>query len=328
MTRPAPDFRVTADSKDVTDAIRERLMSLTVTDAAGMESDTVEFTLDDRGGGIALPRTGALLSVRLGYREGGLRFMGDFTVDETALSGPPMRMTVRGRAADFRGGIKRPRTRPWHGVAIGEIVADIAAEYGLIPACAARFAAEVVDHMDQADESDLHFLSRLAAARGAVAKPAAGRLVFAPAGEAKSVSGKSLPAKTLTAGGITSWEATLAERGKYPAAAAKWYDVIAGAEKTVTAGSGAPVFTIQKRFASESEAAAAAEARRAAFARGEGTLRIKCPGDPDLMAEAELTVTGIRSGVDGAWRMTRVVHRIDAGGYSCDIEAERMEADK
>ena len=46
-----PAFRIIVDRhQDVTDSIRERLLSLRVSDEEGHESDSVEVRLDDRGG--------------------------------------------------------------------------------------------------------------------------------------------------------------------------------------------------------------------------------------------------------------------------------------
>jgi len=317
-----PIFRILADSVDVTAAIARRLMSLSISDAAGVESDTMEIALDDRDGSIELPRTGAELDASIGYKHSGLVAAGVFTVDEIGLSGPPMGMTIRARAADLRQSLKRPRTRPWDNATIGAIVATIAGEHGYSPRCAAGLAGETISHIDQADESDLHFLTRLAAARGAVAKPAGKCLVFAPAGEAKSATGKDLPAVILAAGQMSRWDITLAERGKYPAVTARYYDPVAAQEVPITSGSGEPVYTIGRRYPDQAAAATAAKARMEAFSRGTATLRLTCPGDTRLMAEGRLTVSGIRAGVDGAWSITRVVHRIDRGGYVCEVEAE------
>lgn len=317
-----PDFSILADSTDITAAIRARLLSLSVSDAAGIESDSLELTLDDRDGVIALPRTGAELAVALGYKETGLVRMGLYTVDEIGISAPPRTMTIRARAADLRAGLKRPKTKSWDDVWLSDIVTTIAAEHGYAARVSPAFDSDAIVHIDQVDESDLHFLTRLAGERGAVAKPAAGKLLFVPAGEAKSSSGQQLPVVALAARDIMRWEVTLAERGKYPAVTAKWFDAALAAEQTVTVGSGEPVFTIGRRYPDRAAAGSAAKAKLAAFTRGLATLRLSCPGDGRFLAEGKLTLSGLRSGVDGDWSMVRVTHRLDTGGYACEIEAE------
>ena len=68
-----PLFRIYAGSQEITAAIRDRLIELVVTDEAGIQSDELKLTLDDRrreDGAIAeLPRIGTVLTVSLGYAE-------------------------------------------------------------------------------------------------------------------------------------------------------------------------------------------------------------------------------------------------------------------
>ena len=92
-----PDFRILADSQDITDRIRDRLLSLRVTDEAGIKSDTVEIKLDDRDALIAWPEHGAELEVLLGYQKSGLTRMGLYVVDEVEHGGPPNALTIRAK---------------------------------------------------------------------------------------------------------------------------------------------------------------------------------------------------------------------------------------
>lgn len=83
-----PDFKIIAAGVNITPQIKDRLLSLTITDEAGIKADTVEITLDDRDGLIELPAPGAPLLVFLGYRETGLIPMGLFTSDEVTVTSP------------------------------------------------------------------------------------------------------------------------------------------------------------------------------------------------------------------------------------------------
>lgn len=71
-----PDFKVIAAGINITPQIRDRLLSLTIMDEAGLKSDSVEITLDDRDGLIELPIPGAPLIaaetriLALGFRAG------------------------------------------------------------------------------------------------------------------------------------------------------------------------------------------------------------------------------------------------------------------
>jgi phage protein D len=319
-----PEFKILADSQDITAKIRDRLMELRVTDEAGQDSDAVSIRLDDRDNLIALPRKGAELQVYLGYKATGMAFLGRFVVDETQISGPPDTLTIRGRAADLRQGMKSPKTRSWDGVTLGALVKTIASEHGYKAAVAESLAGVSLGHVDQTEESDLHLLTRLAKPRGAIAKPAGGRLLFVPAGQGKSVTGKSLPSVSLTRGDLSRWDVTFPDRGRYSSVTAEWHDVSGtGQPRTVTMGDGNPVYVLRGRFGSASEAAAAAKAKLASLDRGTGTLSATCGGDPRLAAEATLVLSGIRGGANGSWSLTHVTHVYTPGnGYLCELQGE------
>ena len=51
-----PAYRVTVDGRDISDAVRERLVSLEVADRSGLIADTLTLRLDDSDGLLALPR--------------------------------------------------------------------------------------------------------------------------------------------------------------------------------------------------------------------------------------------------------------------------------
>lgn len=323
-----PAFRVEADGIDITGRLSDRLLSLALVDEAGWQSDTVTIRLDDRtegratGGAIALPRKGAKLRVWLGM--GRPVFMGMFTVDEITVEGPPATLTIAAKAADMRDSLKAPVTRSWHGVTVGDLVAAIAGKHQLTARVAPELAARILDHIDQTEESDLHLLTRLARDFGAVAKPAGGHLVFAPRGQAKSASGKALGAVALTPADVTHWSAMLADRGRYGAVVATWHDA-GGAqlrEVKVEIGAG-PTRRLRDPFASEALARTAAEAEISKINRGKGELSVTAVGTPALAAEAPLTLSGFRAGVDGTWTVTKATHRLDGrSGYVTEVEAE------
>lgn len=321
-----PDYKVLVDNKNVTSAIRQRLLSLSVTDAAGIESDALELCLDNRDGSIEMPRTGAQLDVSLGYKESVMSRIGTYIVDEVSLSGSPDKMTIRARAADLRQSMKSQKTRAWENVTIGSMVSKIAGEHGYTARVSASLARETIAHIDQVDESDLHFLTRLAGDRGAIAKPAGGVLLLVPRGEVLSASGKQMPAATLARQQIQSYEATYAERGKYSAVQARWYDAVAAKEIPISVGAGEPVLSLGRRYRDAAEAKAAARSKLAAINMGKATLSLSVSGNPALMAEVPLTVSGMFPKVNGRWIITQVTHRYDGRGYRCDIEAETPKA--
>lgn len=343
-----PDYRIHADDTDVTAALRDRLIELRVHDEPGIESDTVEVRLDDRaglrGGRIALPRRGADLSVALGYDEAGdseeltpdaralvktgLVTMGLFTVDEVELSGPPDTLTVRAKAADVRDALKQRKTRSWSGKTLGEIIRAVAAEHGLRPAVAEELAGLVTPHLDQTEESDLNLLSRLAERYDAVAKPAARRLLFTPRGAGRSATDKPLERIEVSRAQTAAYRVTLADRDRYGSARAVWRNAAGGVLETVAAGTGEPTAVLREVYASEAEAAAAAQSLLDAFERSVDVLSLTInPGNPALASQTPLSLRDFRPGIDGRWTALRVTHLLDHSGYTTEVAAEEVAAE-
>ena len=219
-----PSFRIVVDgSQDVSQAIRERLLSLRVSDEEGYRSDAVEIRLDDRGGTVELPRRGTELTVELGYdqvpeseQRNGLKPgrvpMGRYTVDEVEISGPPATLAIRAKAADMRAAMKQRRTRSWRRVLLGDLIKTIGRQYGLDARVADELAKIILPHVDQTDESDLHLLTRLGERYDAAARPANGRLVFARRGAAMSATSGALTAVRIAREQAADYRVTLADR--------------------------------------------------------------------------------------------------------------------
>lgn len=316
-----PKYRILADDDDITAAIADRLLSLTITDESGGQTDTVTIEIDNRDKQVAFPRKGVLLAVDLGYAESGLVSMGRYTVDEIELGGPPDKLVIRAHAADMGAGLKERRTRSWDQVTLGDLVATIASEQGLTPKTGPDLAGVQIAHIDQTDESDMNLLTRLGKQYGAVAKVAQGFLIFAPRGQAKSVSGKQIPAVFITESQVSSYRFTFADRGKYKAVIAHWHNTATGERVPVKAGSGKPADTLPGNKPDAATAYAAAAARLAALQRGEGSGSITLPGDPRLAAEGAVTLSGFMDGVDGTWVAQRVTHALK-GGYTTTVSLE------
>lgn len=322
-----PVFRVVAESQNITDKLSGGLLSLTITDNAGIKSDTVEIRLGDADHAIALPRTGAELEVWLGYKETTLEKMGLYTVDEVELSGPPNTLTIRGKAADMNKGLKEPKTRTWQKpgktperITLKDIIETIAGEHGLTPKLGEDFTPIDYDVVNQTNEHDLNLLTRLGRDLGAVAKPAGGFLLFVKRGEAKSASGAVIPPVNLSPEDVTSWTVSLVERGAYSSVKTKYRNADESQEIEVTAGEGEPVYTVRKLFKDEAEAAAAAKAQLDAFQRGKSTVSLELPGNPTFVAEAALNLSGFRDGVNGAWVVETATHTFTNSGYSLSLE--------
>ncbi|MBF0195464.1 MAG: hypothetical protein HQL71_12955 [Magnetococcales bacterium] len=309
------NFQILANGKDITRKIADRLLSLTVVDEAGMNSDTVAISIDDRDSSIEFPRTGAKLEVTLGYEEDKLKKTGVYTVDEVSMSWPPQSMSINGKAANMLEGIKATKTRPWDNITIGDLVNKIAGEHSLIAKVGDDLASMTIEHLDQTSESDLHLLTRLATQYDAISKPVAGKWLFVKRAQGKSVSGKELPVVSLKPKDVTSWNVTISGRAKYGSVTADWHDNLEATREIVKVGEGKPIFNLTQSFPNEAQAKTAAKAALARLKRGTGSLEITVQGNAALMVEGVLVLKGFREGVDGRWSINRVIHTINNKGF-------------
>ncbi|RJF81139.1 late control protein D [Azospirillum cavernae] len=335
-----PVFRLTADRKDITAAIADRLISISYKDEAETKSDRLTLRLDDRprdGSYLAMPSVGTKLEFAIGYKDGGAVSMGSFTVDEIKYSGPVATLEIGAKAAGMETSFRSPVSKSWNDTTLGAIAEAIAKEHGFTVKADPVLAAVPVRHEDQTNESSMAFLTRLASAHDAVAKPVDGYLVLAPKGQAKAVTGKALPGVTLRPGDLTSWTYSYSARseageadkdgadkpGSKGGTKAVYWDKDTAALNAVTVGD--PPYENVKFVSSNPEKAAAdASTKKNEKDREKARFNGSGPGNPRMMAEQRLTLSGFRPGVPTDWRVTSVEHKLDKGGYTCSLDAEQF----
>lgn len=331
-----PQYRVVANSRDITQAIAERLISLRCTDETGIQSDVLEIVLADNDPRkpIDVPASGAELELFIGY-DGKLQRVGMFVFDELEMAGWPGEMVIRARAAIYdasKGGksqLQTQKTRSWpKETKLGDMVSKMAKEHGLQPAISGSLAAIALPAIAQTDESDLHFLTRVAKRYDAMVKPAGGKLVVAKRGETKTLGGAPLPKITLKPQEVSRWRVVQSKRETAGQVVAYWHAVKQARRHSVQVGSGEPVTRLKMYYPTQEMALAAARAELDRRARANRTLSLTLPGRETLLAESPLTLIGFRDGVDGEWIITRVEHAFDSGGYVCNVEAETPNSNK
>ncbi len=315
-----PDFRILANDRDVTGTLRDRLLSLTITEADGETADKLELTFDDRDHAIAEPEINAVLQVWLGPRER-LSDMGRFAVEGFAFSGPPDTLKITATAVDLKSPVRVPTTRAWENRTVRQIVTDIAARAGLEAVVGASVAGISYPYLAQTAESDLHFLTRLAQQIDATAKAAGGRLVVAARADDVNATGDAKTNVVLPREAIVSWSYDLSARAREGAVAAEVHDTATGTRKRKTAGQG-PVRVLRHPVASEAEASAAAQATLDRANRNqieiEASLAIF---EPALFAGGRVTISGLRPAISGTWHVVQVRHQFGGGALVTDLKA-------
>lgn len=327
MTQPVAV--VTIGGQIMGAAFFDRLVSLECTDNEGVRSDTFRAVLNDgpEAGYLAIPERGELVTVALGQIAP--TFIGAYLIDEVTVRCRPYALEFSGKSADVRKDMKRIKVRHWDGKTVSSIVSEIAGEHGLSPRISGDVGSHHYEWIGQEDESDLHFVERLARRHNAVFAVKNGQLIFAEKGSGLSASGLSLSSGEITPANLLrgSCVVRLADRSQYKDVIAYYQDKDQVKRKEVRVQAdpqGVATDRLGEPYASEAEATRAAGSRAKQLQRAADRLSARVDGDPAFAAGAPVTVSGIRPGIDGRpWIIKSVRHRYDkGGGFTTQIEAE------
>jgi hypothetical protein len=323
------DLRVTLDNTDLTDRIRPRLVSLTLTEKRGGEADQLDIVIGDTDGRVALPREGARLQVQLGWRQGGdvtvgLVDKGSFVVDEVGHGGPPDVITIRARSADMTGDLRRRRDGSWHDTRLGAVLGQVAGRQGLTLRCAPALANVPVKTLAQQRESDMALVKRLGREHDAVATFKAGTLIFAPIGAAATPTGKPLAPLAIARREGDTHDFRREKREEAEGVTASWHDRAAAKKKTVTAGKKDGAKRLPRTYASEAEAQRAAKAAAGRARREPLSLSLSLAlGQPDLFPERATRVSGFKAEIDAvSWIVAEVTHSFAGEGLRTSVKLE------
>lgn len=322
---PIPAWKVTLDGADLTERMRPRLLELTLTEQRGDEADELSLQLHDHDGRMAIPARGALLNVAIGWQGVGLVDKGSFTVDEVEHSGTPDTISIRARSADLTKDMRTRKEKSWHNTTLGAILKAIAAKHGLKANIGGKLAAINISHLDQTNESDVHFLTRLAKRFDAVATVKAGTLLFTPIGSGVTTTGLTLPDVTIARRDGDQHRYTVAGRDDYTGVRAFWADKKGATQRDVLVGDDENARRLPGTYHSEKEAREQAEAAFKRIQRGAATLSYSLAlGRPDISPEQRAHVTGFKAEIDATeWLISKVTHTITgSAGFTTQVEME------
>lgn len=193
-----PVAKLTINGKPFNTDALSRIISISLTDKSGFEADELTVSLSDHDGKLALPPKSAEISIALGYIETGVVDKGSYKITEVSWSGTPDTLHITAQSADTSDRFSEAKEKSWHKTSLKEIIESIAAANGYTPIIGKAYQDEKIDHIDQSNESDAAFLSRLAERYDAIATVKHGRLLFVSSGEATTASGQPLPTIRIT----------------------------------------------------------------------------------------------------------------------------------
>lgn len=330
-----PDFSVVAEGKDITRALQQSLVDLTLTDNGGATAKSDELKITLMSETLTLPSKGARLQLSLGFN-GNLVNKGWFVVCGVSSSGPPRKIEIYATAAPMNaekqsGDVLGHKTRSWDDVTIGELVKTVASDNGLKPRVAAALMNIKIDHLDQYAESDANLMTRLARTYNAVSKPTGGYWLFLEQGAAVNASGKSPQAVTISPPEVSTWSYSEGSRGnstgKTTAGSKKssgkigadYYDEADGKTKTTSVEHDGPTISNPWTQPDKSLADHHAKSKKTQANRNERKMTLNGPCRPwhiPLTAECPIVTSGFGEREDRQWLTESLVYSLTESGLS------------
>ncbi|SDP85808.1 Phage late control gene D protein (GPD) [Rhodoferax sp. OV413] len=192
----------------------------------------------------------------------------------------------------------------------------------------AVLAAKAVAHIDQTNESDLNFITRLAQRFDAVATVKKGLLLFLPITGTTISTGKPLPSATIARAKGDSHLYHTSDRVAYRGVRAYWHAPQRAQRRSVLVGLSGNAKRLKESHASEADAHAAAQAEWGRIQRGAATFELTLAlGLPQIAPQTPEQVNGFKPEIDGTdWLVVKAGHRVGDGGFTTRLEMERNHA--
>ena len=223
-----------------------------------------------------------------------------------------------------------------------------------------------ISHIDQTQETDTKFLTRLASLYGAVAAIKAGKLLFLRPGSGVTASGRPIPEMTVTRQDGDRHTFSIADRGAYTGVTASWLHTkdpkpkkvkvkrkpkekhlralehpAAKKKKTTAtktpearegdslAGTEDNVFALTTVYATKAAAMRAAKAKWDKLQRGVAEFSLTLAmGRADLFPETPVRVSGFKAVIDAQpWLISKVTHSLSGSGYTTALDFEVLLSD-
>ncbi|MBQ4826542.1 late control protein D [Leisingera sp. HS039] len=300
MTHPI--VHVTVDGAPVSGAFFNNLVKLIITDREGIRSDTLEMVFNDAPPHFQSPRRGAVVKAAISY--GGEVFTGAYVVDRVEYACLPYTITVKGHSADLRAGMKTSKTKHWDSASVKDIVKEKAGDHGLEAKISDAVSGHVYDWFGQQDETDLHFLERLARLHGALFAIKNGALLWLERGKGKTADGTVIPALQVLRPSVVKGTLKISETDvdRYAKVKCYWQDRKGAKRQEVVVDADPEAsgeHTLRTPCGSKAEAEAAAKAAAREMMRGLIETSCSIEGRPGMVAGQLAFYSGVRPGVDG-----------------------------
>ena len=321
------NWSVAINGTDRTGGMAKYLTDISVTDKAGVTSDSCSLTFDDTAGQLRLPHNDEEIMIRL---NGVKVFSGIVSAVRSKgdLGGGRM-LSVTGKGVDTRGKAKEGQRFHMDDATLGNFLKKSAEKAGFSIDVHADLASLKRSYWSNDRQSFLHLGERMARELGATFKVRGKKAVLAPRG-----LDLGLPAIVGVVGSnVISWDISPdLGRGRFSAGSIDYLDRETGKIETAnesfdTGASKAEATQVGRELAAnKDEAKQKLKGRKQDANREGGKGSVVLNITPSAQAEGLFTLSGARAGVDGTYKITSVTHKASrSGGATTSLQLEQPQ---
>jgi phage protein D len=309
--------------------VTDHLISVNIVLNSGKDPDKIDVKLSDPFSQLPRPRDKAKIYCTLGYIGGKKRKHGPFIVDEYAGDFDEdigEFLSIKGTSVDLQSKIKNRATKTHKKKTLGDIIKAEAGAEGFGAYVSPDIASFYYKHFHRGEKSLMQMIGELAETHDGIEKYKDGKVFFMSRALGMTASGGLLQ-HTLSRSELKSWNWVRTFRNNYKGVKASNRDHDEGKRKVSKEplGDGDAWYEIRKLFPNEELAKTAVKSKAKQLKRDERNITIKTKiGDPDLLEQVDLTLTGISPEVNMAWVTKTATHEYDAdaNGYNSEATCE------
>jgi len=302
-----PIYVLVVNGADVTTKMYENSASMTYTDNDGDEADSLDIRIAGKWDIVKFTDTAELW---LGYASSNVWHIGTFTIQSVKIGA--FETSIKATSANFNDGLKEKSDTVHKDRTIKSIVEEIANKQGLKVHCDVEGSLK---YLLQQNESDIHFLTRLAKDSNALFKIKKDELIFINRDKTNT---HTIDTAECYGDGPT---VTFNNRTIYGSAITEYWDSKENETQSVRVGTDRPILKIDEHFESRAEALRVLNSKLKSANRGKISGSLSIYG-MDIVAGNKLVLTGDKRFDGLKFGITRVTHTIEDGGFSTVLEFE------
>ena len=302
-----PIYVLVVNGADVTTKMYENSASMTYTDNDGDESDALDIKVAGKWEKVSFKDTAELW---LGYLGSAVWHVGTFTIQSVTIGA--FETTIKATSANFNDRLKEKSDMVHKDKTIKKIVEEIASKQGLKVRCDVDGSLQ---YILQQDESDIHFLTRLAKDSNAIFKIKKDELIFI--NRDKTNTHTIEVAECYGDGPKVNFN----NRTVYGSAITEYWNSKANKTESVRVGKARPALKVDEHFESRAEALRVLNSRLKSENRGQVSGSLSIYG-MDVVAGNKLELKGDKRFDGFKFGITRVTHSIGESGFVTALEFE------